>query len=135
MTGYRESFGGRQGFSSAGQQGSAGRFQPPRLERHRGRMRTYSGRRQTMPILFGRHLLAHQLHRFFGQEPYELPVVSHSFSPVDLPNLHIALEQYVQERGAQMRIIGYSGAMPGMHDSLSDMIGRKGWLLSSYMSI
>jgi hypothetical protein len=76
-----------------------------------------------MSLLFGKRTLRQEVRRFFRQDTEKLPVVSHSFSPVELPNLHIAIEQYTQERLAQVQIIGYTG-IQFMQDSLSDLVAH-----------
>lgn len=80
------------------------------------------------------HTLAHELRRFFGCEPSTLPVVSHDFSPVDLPNLQIAIETYGQAHVAHMQTLGYTGSITGMQDSLADLVGGKGALMGLFMN-
>ncbi|HZO88375.1 MAG TPA: hypothetical protein VFB38_08545 [Chthonomonadaceae bacterium] len=88
-----------------------------------------------MGLLFGRRTLVQALHRFFGRAPYQLPVVSHSFLPVELPNLQIALEQYEQAHLAQMRVIGYTGSIMGFQDSLAKLAGQKSVMMSSFLGM
>ena len=72
-----------------------------------------------------RRKLTDELRGFFGREPHELPVVSRTFSPVDLPNLQLAIDDYAQELRAAIRPIGYTGGNP-LQESLGDLVGRDG---------
>jgi hypothetical protein len=78
--------------------------------------------------------LAHELRHFFGCEPSVLPVVNHDFSPVDLPNLQIAIETYAQAHVAHMQTLGYTGSITGIQDSLADLVGEKGALMGLFLS-
>lgn len=86
--------------------------------------------------LFGkRRNLAQELRRFFKCDPSALPVVNHGFSPIDLPNLQIAIETYVQAHDAQMQILGYTGSTFGRNDSLGDLAGGNGPVIGLFMNI
>ena len=49
--------------------------------------------------------LHRELTAFLGRDPFELPIVSHTFQSVDLPNLQLALDQY-HRRNGRNRLIG-----------------------------
>lgn len=49
-----------------------------------------------------------ELKVFFQTDPRQLPIVSRSFMVVDLPNLHIAITKYAQERATNFRVVGYT---------------------------
>ncbi|MCS6862095.1 MAG: hypothetical protein NZT92_17465 [Abditibacteriales bacterium] len=55
-----------------------------------------------------RRKLADELRRFFGREPHELPIVSRAFLSVDLPNLQIAVDEYVRDHHAAARALDLS---------------------------
>jgi hypothetical protein len=56
-----------------------------------------------------RRKLVDELREFFCNDLDGLFVVSRTFEAVDLPNLHLAITQYTEERGVPTRIIGYTG--------------------------
>ncbi|MCS7266084.1 MAG: hypothetical protein NZ805_14780 [Armatimonadetes bacterium] len=58
-------------------------------------------------FLLGRTLYG-ELKSFFKTDPRQLPIVSRSFMAIDLPNLHIAITEYAQERATNFRTVGYS---------------------------
>jgi hypothetical protein len=82
-------------------------------------------------IFKGRSKVADVLREFFGCPTHELPIVSRGFSAVDLPNLQVAIEGYAQKLGAERQVVGYTGSMRGMQETLSDLIGKDGWLDST----
>jgi hypothetical protein len=63
------------------------------------------------------------LRAFFGQAPYQLPIVSRTFITVDLPNLHLAIGQFLEAAGASDRLIGYTS--PGFQNSLRELIAQR----------
>src|SRR5687768_513138 len=71
--------------------------------------------------------LVDEIERFFGINPRELPIVSRSFSSVDLPNLQVAIDEYCQETFANARAVGYTGVQQGLQDGLKDLIGGTPW--------
>jgi hypothetical protein len=77
-----------------------------------------------------RRKLTDELRGFFGREPHELPVVSRAFSPVDLPNLQLAIDDYAQALHAAIRPVGYTGGTSALQESLGDLVGRDGWFES-----
>src|SRR5207249_1644651 len=79
---------------------------------------------QNTPIPFRQRKLADELRDFFGEDPLGLPIVSRTFSPVDLPNLHLAIQEYARDYQAELRVIGYVGAVQGFYDRLRDLIGQ-----------
>ena len=78
--------------------------------------------------------LSQELRRFFGVEPSTLPVVSHQFSPMDLPNVQIAIETYATAHAARMEVVGYTGTMAAFQESLADLAAQKGALMSLFMT-
>ena len=53
--------------------------------------------------------LSDELRRLFQTDPKQLPIVTRTFSAVDLPNLQIAITEYAEAQGATLRVEGYSG--------------------------
>jgi hypothetical protein len=80
-----------------------------------------------MSLFRRRRKLADELQQFFKRDPCELPIVTRTFSTVDLPNLQIAIDEYGREHHAEMRSVGYTGSTGGLQDSLRDLIGRESW--------
>jgi AAA+ superfamily predicted ATPase len=76
--------------------------------------------------------LSQELRRFFGCDPTTLPVVHQDFSPVDLPNLQIAIETYVLAHHAHLQTLGYTGSIMGVRDSLADLVGSKGAMMGMF---
>ena len=68
----------------------------------------------------------HALREHFGQDPQALPIVSESFDPNEHPNLHLALEAYVNEDGRDAELLGISirNDYPGI--SLSRLVTAGG---------
>lgn len=87
-----------------------------------------------MSLFRKRSTLARELRRFFGCEPSALPVVNHSFAPVDLPNVQIGIETYGHAHHAHIQTIGYTGSMMGLQDSLAELVGQKGALMNLFLS-
>ncbi len=67
------------------------------------------------------------LKRFLGPELLQFPIVTRSFSRVDLPNIHLAIEKEAEARGARVRIIGYTslGDFLGSGASLRDLLVKR----------
>ncbi|HKI38784.1 MAG TPA: hypothetical protein VKA46_43445 [Gemmataceae bacterium] len=63
------------------------------------------------------------LRAFFGKDPYQLPIVGRTFITVDLPNLHLAIAQFLEATGAFDRLIGYTS--PGFENSLRQLIAQR----------
>jgi hypothetical protein len=72
--------------------------------------------------------LPYVLRNFFGRDPYQLPIVNRSFITVDLPNLHLAVTNYIQVTETSARLIGYLSS--GYQNSLRELIADRGLLAS-----
>jgi hypothetical protein len=83
-----------------------------------------------MALFNRRRKLADVVGDFFGRDARELPIVSRTFSSVDLPNLQLAFEGYSREHQSKTRVVGYVGGMV-MHETLSELIGKDSWFVST----
>ncbi|HTE17601.1 MAG TPA: hypothetical protein VK689_04375, partial [Armatimonadota bacterium] len=63
-----------------------------------------------------------ELRSFFGCDLHELPVVSRSFSTVELPNLQLAVDHFVDAPGTRSWVIGYTSAMGAFQNDLRSLI-------------
>ena len=54
----------------------------------------------------------------FGAEPTQYPVTAESLSPVELPNLQLALDAYRGGEGVKHRLSGFAGPVEDVHLSL-----------------
>lgn len=69
-----------------------------------------------------RNRLPYVLREFFGRDPRQIPIVHRTFNTVDLPNLHLAITDYVASAGASARLLGYVAV--GFDNSLRELIGH-----------
>ena len=73
--------------------------------------------------------LTAELKRFFGRDPTTLAVFSRSFKTIDLPNLQLAVEQFVRETGGRMRVTGYHASIgASMKNDLGSLVSASGLL-------
>src|SRR5689334_11200343 len=71
----------------------------------------------------GGRKLAAELKRFFGGEVRQLPIVSRSFATVDLPNLQLAIDHYVETGCARARVVGYTSMFGNFQNDLRSLVG------------
>jgi hypothetical protein len=63
-----------------------------------------------------------ELKTFFGSEVRDLPMVSRSFTSVDLPNLQCAIDHYVEVNGARARVLGYTSMQGYFQNDFNSLI-------------
>jgi hypothetical protein len=72
----------------------------------------------------GSNLLSTALKRFFGSDLTTLPIVSRSFATLDLPNLQLAIDQFVETHRSPARVVGYSSLSGHFQNDLRSLIGN-----------
>jgi hypothetical protein len=82
----------------------------------------------------GGRKLAVELKRFFGCELSDLPIVNRSFATVDLPNLQLALDHYVETNCARASVVGYSSMFGNFQNDLRSLIGGDNFLQRTTLS-
>ena len=65
------------------------------------------------------------LTEFFGQDPLSFPIVSRSFTSLELPNIQQAIDDVIERRNAKATEVGFSSHMSFM-TSLSELLGGTG---------
>ena len=65
-----------------------------------------------------------ELWRFFETDASALPIVTRSFSSVDLPNLERAIQRYRDANGAQIRVVGYTSEHGMFQNDIRYLIGN-----------
>lgn len=73
-----------------------------------------------------RKKLTYVLRTFFRFDPYQIPIVHRTFITVDLPNLHLAIVDYVTTTGNSARLVGYISS--GFQNSLRELIGQRNFM-------
>jgi len=63
------------------------------------------------------------LRKFFRRDPMKLSVIGSAFSPVDLPNLDVAIRDFAAKAGSQIKTLGYSSAGFSMRGGLTALLG------------
>lgn len=76
----------------------------------------------------GQRKLPDALREFFGTPPQELPIARRTFTALELPNLQLAVERLVEQRGGTMRAIGYTVSMTVLEKRLKNLIGGTNFL-------
>jgi hypothetical protein len=71
----------------------------------------------------GGRKLETELKRFFGGEVRTLPIVNRSFATVDLANLQLAIDHYVETNCARARVVGYTSLFGNFQNNLRALIG------------
>ncbi|HJZ13068.1 MAG TPA: hypothetical protein VJ521_13005, partial [Acidobacteriota bacterium] len=74
--------------------------------------------------------IAQELQRFFGKELFQFPIIRRSFSPVDLPNLQIAINQLTASSESSAVTLGYTSYHGDYQNSLRELIAP-----TSYASV
>lgn len=62
------------------------------------------------------------LRDFFASNPLKLPIAAKSYSSIDLPNLHLAIESIAKKENAPIETIGYVKHMSMISNSLRDLL-------------
>lgn len=75
-----------------------------------------------------------ELKQFFGGEVRGLPLISRAFATLDLPNLQLAVDRYVEAHGARSRVIGYSSMMGQIQNDFRSLIGNDSFLSRTSVS-
>src|ERR1044072_6723284 len=71
----------------------------------------------------GRKLKA-ELKQFFRGDLNDAPIVSRSFASVELPNLQLAIDHYVQATNASSHVVGYTSRLGNFQNDLRSLTGE-----------
>jgi DNA polymerase III delta prime subunit len=72
-------------------------------------------------------VFSEMLAEHFGAEPTQYPVTAESLSPVELPNLQLALDAYLGGEGVGHRLSGFAGPVEDVHLSLAGLVHDEGF--------